>query len=219
MRTLWRPLEQDINDMKHTTLCLLAVFAMAFQASPAAAIVIDFEDLGLAPGNTLHPADNATVASGGFDFTNGTLVSHLDIHFGHDTGITIGPTTELTGHEEVIMTKNGGGTFTLVSFDWGSWYDEASHFEVDGQLFGGGTVSQQFFPDQDLTTFETFFLNSSFTNLTSVMWQHYDGNQGVQNLDSIFVSNGLAVPEPSTYAMAALGLAGLGMFAWRRKRK
>jgi len=45
------------------------------------------------------------------------------------------------------------------------------------------------------------------------------GNLGLVQLNAVVLSEAqAAVPEPSTFVLAALGLAGLGLLAWRRKK-
>lgn len=186
-------------------------------AAPVQAVLIDFEDLGVSSGGQLDPVDNAVITSGGFDFVNGPGSSVLDLHFPNANGLDIGGTTELVSHEEVIMSPNGGGTFTLNQFDWGSRFSEAGTFTVHGDLFGGGTVSQVFALDGNTSTFETFVLPGTFTNLVSVLFEHIGGTQGIQNIDNIVVNT--VVPEPGSIA-AMLSLVGFGAGAMviRRRR-
>lgn len=189
-------------------LKLIAVAAALWLASiPAHAAVIDFEDLGVAPGTQFDPPDFATVTSGGFDFVHGPRNAFSDLHFPNGSSFSIGGTTELVTHQDFIMTRNGGGAFTLNQFDWGGTFGENATFEVIGQLMGGGTVSQLFSPDGNSATLQTFVLGGSFNNLVSVTWEHF-GRWNEQNVDNLVV-DAAAVPEPTTLALLGLGLAGL----------
>tara|TARA_R110002111_G_scaffold221901_1_gene284095 strand:+ start:549 stop:1142 length:594 start_codon:yes stop_codon:yes gene_type:complete len=194
---------------------LFAAAAFAFSL-PIHAAVVDFEDLGVASGGQLNPADNAVITSGGFDFVNGPTSAISDMHFPNDGFAGIGSTTELVTHGDLLMTKNGGGTFSLNSFDFGSWLLEVPSFTVNGLLSGGGMVSQSFNLDGDETTFETFFLNPSFTNLVSANWLMSSGNQKTFNIDNIKADIN-AVPLPA--AVWLFGPALLGFLGLRRKQK
>ena len=64
--------------MNRKALATVAVAGSILLGSQAQATLIDFEDLGVAPGSGLHPADGVTTASGGFDFDSSAL--HLHFH-------------------------------------------------------------------------------------------------------------------------------------------
>jgi len=196
---------------------LLAAAAFTF-ALPIHAAVVDFEDLGVASGGQLNPGDNVVVTSGGYDFVNGPTSNIPDMHFPNNGFAGLGSTTELVTHGDLLMTQNGGGTFSLNSFDFGSWLVEPSSFTVNGLLSGGGLVSQIFSLDGDNTTFETFLLNASFTNLVSANWLMTGGNQQTFNIDNINVGSSInAVPLPA--AVWLFGPALLGFLGLRRKQK
>lgn len=204
-------------------LCLTCILGILFFVAPIYAGIIDFEDLGVASGSQYDPPDGSTTTSGGFDFTPGPLNSLNDLHFGNANYNTIGSTTELLSHEDVIMTKAGGGTFSVQQFLWGSSFEEESFFTVEGELFGGGTVSQVFNPDMDTNTLETFFLPASFTDLVSVKWIHIGGVQGLQNIDNIYVDGvdgtpATAVPEPSILILLSIGFGAVALTPRRKKR-
>jgi len=184
------------------------------------ASLIDFEDLGVLPGNQISTANFATITSGGFDFTPGSsFITFADMHVSNNHGNTVGSTTELSSHGDLLMTENGGGTFDLVSFLLGSAFIEIESFTVVGTLSGGGTVSQTFNLDGNTATLELFNLNSSFTSLIEVNWLHLGGNQGIFNVDNILVDNIIAsaVPVPPALWLFGSGLLGLVGMARRRK--
>jgi hypothetical protein len=83
-------------------------------------------------------------------------------------------------------------------------------------LLGGGTVTQLFNFDGDNTTFESFLLNASFTNLVSVNWLMVGGTQKLFNIDNI-TTGPSAVPLPA--AVWLFGPALLGFLGLRRKQK
>ena len=201
---------------KRSFIAFFGCGLLALGSVQAQAAVIDFEDLGVAPGTQFEPPDGATTTSGGFDFIHGPLSTINDLHFPRAPhGNAVGSSTELLAHENVIMTRNGGGTFSLSSFLWGSSFVESLSFSVEGTLFGGGTISQTFFPDQDESSLESFVFNAGFVNLVSAKWTHISGSQGLQNIDDIAVDETAAVPEPTTLTLLGFGLAGLA--ARRRK--
>jgi len=90
------------------------------------------------------------------------------------------------------------------------------------------TDQLQFFVDNNSTTFVTADFTSSlidgsnngFTNANTRIF--FGGTQGSPSelvFDDLVVTVESAVPEPSTFVLAALGLAGLGLVAWRRRRR
>jgi len=77
------------------------------------------------------------------------------------------------------------------------------------------------------TNFRSFLGNGTSTIVGNVMYQAYNWNDqtlGFQMGNADYTANwsntpGTVVPEPSTYAMMGLGLAGLGAVVRRRKNK
>lgn len=118
----------------------------------------------------------------------------------------------------ISMTSIDGGLFSLLQFDAAeSFYnnevlvDFSQELLVTGFLSGGGTVSSLFTFDgvNDATgpnvDFQTFYLPSSFTNLSSVT---FSGR--TFSLDNIEVSRTTSrVPEPTSAILLAIGMAGL----------
>lgn len=194
---------------------IIALFSVLVLSSVANAQLIDFEDLGVAPGGQLDPPDNTVITSGGFDFINGPGSSFPDLHVPNGNARSVGGTSEMAAHNDLIMTKNGGGIFSVSSFQFGSTFGETP-FDVVGSLSGGGTVSQSFIPDGNKTTLELFFLGSGFTNLTSINWLHPGVVAGSFNIDNI---NTTPVPLPAALILFGTGLAGLVGTRIRRKRE
>lgn len=184
----------------------------------ASATTINFEDLGVAPGTQMNVPWNASITSGGFNFAPGPSSVIPDLHVGNNNWITIGSgTTQLVSHGDLLAMNNGGSTFSLQSFDFGSYFGEVP-FSVVGTLQGGGTTSAFFNPDGNTQTLETFFLGSEFVNLVEVNWQQTGGNQGLFNIDNIVVNEASApVPEPGTMMLLGFGMASLAIYGKRRK--
>jgi hypothetical protein len=184
-------------------------------ASAANAAVIDFEDQGIAAGVQVDLPANTGVTSGGFYFINGPdEVCCSDLHLLNQAGNSLGDSTELAAHGDLLaMQASGGGSFSLYSFDFGSIFDEGfSALNVVGNYLGGGSVTQAFSLDGDLDTYDTILLSGAFTNLESVNWLATGGNQGTFYIDNIVVN---AVPVP---AAVWLFTSGLGLLAWIRRR-
>lgn len=183
------------------------------------AAVIDFEDLGVVSGGQYNSLDHEVITSGGYDFVNGPSSTFPDLHFPNDNPRTFESSTELLSHGDVIMSRSGGGSFSLDSFDFGAIFGEVATFSVVANLLGGGSATEIFYLDGDSTTSEFFTLNASFNNIVSAEWLMVGGVGGLFNLDNISVSNESvsAVPVPAALFMFAPAL--LGFFGLRRKAK
>jgi hypothetical protein len=190
----------------------VGIFLLIFSGLANAA-VIDFEDLGVASGSRYDPPDDAVITSGGYTFVNGPNEACCsDLHFANNNGQDVAGTTELISHGDVIAMNAGSDSFSLLSFDFGSSFGESfTSLIVVGQYSGGGSVTQNFSIDGDLTTLETILLSGAFNNLTSVNWLATGGQQ-IFSLDNISV---VAVPIPAAAWLFGSALAGLG---WLRRK-
>src|SRR4051794_1522933 len=114
---------------------------MAVCATSAHALIIDFEDLGVAPGTQLNPSTGLSVTSRGFTYTPGpnNASGFNDLHISSETfwsynGTTIGGT-----HDDVILRHATGAPFSLQAFDFAGFPNGTEKsFSVVGDLVGGG---------------------------------------------------------------------------------
>lgn len=208
------------------TLSSYAFTFLAVISMPSSAGVVDFESTGQsgACGDIF-----SSTQSNGFTFTSG----HHHICDSTRTDIVAnGSNFLLTEMSQTInMTKTGGGTFTLNSFDAVEnsllSYTTGSYMRVVGVLLGGGSTTQTFSFDRlfdgpgGVADFQTFALDGAFTNLMSVSFTALNANFGATasfGLDNLtFDATTTQIPEPGSIALLSLGLAGLG--AMRRKQK
>jgi PEP-CTERM motif len=183
------------------------------------------------------PGGNS-VDTGGFRFTpgpmNGSGFNDLHISNQFPGNSTTPPVDSFNGttvgitHDDLIMTKVGDGTFSLQQFDFAGFpLNKEVPFLVTGVLENLSTITTTFFPDGKVdgvgvvADFQTFYLDSRWTNLKSVTWKHTGSgtDRGLFALDNIVVDQPKTIPEPSTLTLLGFGvlcLMGQGWFARKR---
>ncbi|WP_295761032.1 PEP-CTERM sorting domain-containing protein [Undibacterium sp.] len=211
-----------------SAIAISLVLGAGSQLSQAA--VIDFEDIATSAGNAVF--DSSPDASGGFLFTSPSNHIHRVNQFGSfgdsgSTNLMIHDNGGANAGNGLTMTKVGGGTFGMSS----AWLSEgfsnfgAKQVHIVGSLFGGGSVVLDFTLDGifdgagGLNDFQTVNFDGSWNNLTSVAFNGIGGtaNEHAWSIDNINVGEAATtVPEPSTLALMALAMVGLG-FMRRRK--
>ncbi len=112
------------------------------------------------------------------------------------------------------VTSPTFSTFNLVSFDAAQYWDAGStNYMVVGYKGMFGTVTN-FFQTQ-VSTWQTFTLDSSFTHLSRVDI-YASSYYGRFSLDNVVISG---VPEPMPGALVLLGAACVFSRLWIRSRR
>jgi MYXO-CTERM domain-containing protein len=192
----------------------------------AVVITIDFEDVPAPPGGQLNLPDGVSGSSRGFLFTPGSNNDSglNDLHFHNEDGFGLNGTINMGTHDDVVMTRVGGGTFSLLDFQFQGNITEPESFFLHGVREGGATFSVTFLTDNlpsptgVVVPYETFTTGDAipladFTNLISLTWEVTPGDPYGFNgffLDNIRVDvapNG--APEPAGVSLLLLGLAAL----------
>ena len=223
-------------------VALVLLFCGTEQARATSFTVVNFEDL-LLPIRPMYGTENVLapkmgVDTGGFHYkpnpASGTSFNDLHISNAKTDSSYNGTIVAIT-HNEGILTKVGGGAFSLQSFDFAGFpKDKEVPFLVTGDLGGSTLITQTFYPDgkvdgkvevggvEKVDDFQTFYLDSKWTNLKSVTWKHTGYGtirSGLFALDNLVVNKYSVVPEPSTVTLLSLGiffLLGQGWLARKR---
>jgi hypothetical protein len=166
----------------------------------AALAVIDFEDLGVAPGTQLNPAAGVCVNTAGYDYCPGpNNDSGLnDLHISNQQSFFSWNGTTVGGsHDDVVLSRPDGQPFRLDQFDFAGFpLNNEIPFIVTAQPSGqvvGFTPDGVVDGDPDgaggLVDYQTFALPPNFVG-TSFTWEHYGPGttQGAFALDNIVVS-------------------------------
>jgi PEP-CTERM motif len=217
-------------------VALALLFCGAEQARATSITIVDFEDLAqplaVTPGTerVLMPAMG--VDTRGFHYTPNPLNGHSfnDLHISNAktdssyNGSIVGIT-----HNEGILTEKYGGSFSLQKFDFAGFLDDKEiSFEVIGDRADTTTIMQTFYPDRLVDgiggdpDFETFVLDSKWTNLVSVKWKHTGYGtirSGLFALDNIVVNKYSVVPEPSSITLLGLGILCLLGRGWVARKR
>jgi hypothetical protein len=116
-----------------------------------------------------------------------------------------------------VMSINlvGHGLFSFDSFDIANWHERQfdEHIvTVIGSINGSQVVSQEFNFD---INWKTVILSDMFRSVDKVTLHNVEGEAGYDNF--VFNTAIREVPEPSTLAIFALGLTGLGVRRFKRQ--
>ena len=193
--------------MRITLRAGILACVVAFGA-PASATIINFDSIGVV-NNVFPYYTHAGFADQGFYFSTNTDVIDIGPGAPWDQPPTLsGRFAALNDYGgSIVMTKVGGGTFSLDSFFIKGWYGS-----VGGQTVTGYSSNVS--------------VGSINYNLLSSGWNHVVTNFG--NVDTVSfntpnnavllddVSVNATVPEPATWALMIVGFGLVGVSVRRR---
>jgi len=205
---------------QHKLYAFLAGTVLALAATPAGAVILDFESL-------THDGDGAVFVAGheegGFRIVSDVDPVLRDMAFGV-WGTAAG---EFNGSTALFnafvgfgttLTRVDGAAFTLASLDVGPLVpDLEGGVTFVGTTASGGTVSQAVTFGPGLAPVAVVF-GPGFRELTSVSWAQETENQAHQ-FDNIRLDETIPIPEPGTVFMLLGGLSALSMLSMRKRSR
>ena len=197
--------------MKHKSLKFMAVAGLLAAAGLAQADTVTFDSL-TNPGDWQYTTD--TYTEDGFSFAATLRTGGYSLYsYGTSNPLNADPTGATLGEnydgQALVVSRAGGGTFSLTSFDLAFNADGANPGLVRFDYTdGSGTHSTQLsFTDQSQLHTFTF----DYTGLTS--FSLWDDDFQLDNV--VLAADIVAVPEPATWLLLMLG--GGALLARRRK--
>jgi hypothetical protein len=190
-------------------------------ALPAHATVIDFEDIGVAPGGNDVGGDRITRGYLVHAADHNHLINNLGDSWNNSTWI--GVHDEEDGPSQIVVSQVGGGVFNLLSLQASEFFSTPNgvQLRVTGNLLGGGVLTQTFTLDDiadssgPLDDFQTVTFGSNWVNLLSVVIDPVAGDAARwYALDNIAVAE---TPLPATWLLFASGIGLLGLARKARK--
>jgi hypothetical protein len=147
----------------------------------------------------------------------GTQQAITPVLFNLNGGLTVFTNTTVGGGDGLISTAD-----LLVNRE--AWHSVEAQLNFSAQTFrvvlNGSPVT---FTEGSVNVIDLPFRNSSgqTVSIAEVGLQGYYNSQFSPTLNSVYLDNfrvtSTAVPEPSTFALAGLGMAGVVFRRWRRK--
>jgi len=201
--------------VKSFTSAVICAFAFIGFTQSTYAVVLDFEALAL--DNSSNNIHGNSYSEDGFTI-NETGIRQLN-YFGLQDRRFVKSTSLFSNTVGGILslTKDGGGAFSLFSIDLNELNEDgAVSVNFTGTTAGGGTIMQTFSLDGIKSTFQTFFFNLAFSDVTEVTWIQDDFPYHQFDNITLDVS---AVPLPAAMPLYATGLMAFGFATYRRRKR
>jgi hypothetical protein len=211
------------NILKRAAAALgTAGIATLVATGPVGAAVIDFGELAVSGSDA---QSFASISSGGFDFVSSVASSGSYLVWGTTNPFNADPGGATLSHNfpgtTTVMTKADGGTFSLLSIDFGDVYNQPFNvqtIQIVGTRADQSTVTETVTTDA-LAGLESF-LFTDLTDLVSVAWTPISATTNAfLQFDNVVVDEiSVPVPEPMTLTLLVGGLAALAGLRRRRSR-
>mgnify|MGYP001164221208 FL=1 len=215
-----------------TVVTALAGALLAGTVGNAQADVVDFQDVPSGSSPCYVDFTATSLQSRGYTFTGNPAEPYLYVC---ESGVVQNnPSAALVNanlRSVVTMTNSSGAAFSLESFFAGgrtedfdpslpvSLYSVATSIDILGHLMGGGTVFTSITLDSQAPyDWTQFFLPSSFTNLSSVVFTAQGNGETPEFvIDDIVVTlPHQSIPEPASLALLGAALAGIGLLGRKK---